>query len=195
MTEKVKNMRSSSPGISTEDRNTLQNQIGMLGQISQLQAKIEDYKSQKGNGGCFNSDLKQTQDALYKLKRGLSTVGSNVYAKSASQIATHIDDLANRLEARGLVKEAQNLDVISNTLEKLASVGSLPSGRLKSDAEIKEKYEELKKHTSSSEVDLKDSFVVSQLEDCAKNKDYEDLSEYYPGWGTEDFEALLKMIL
>ena len=47
-------------------------------------------------------------------------------SKMASLVINCMDRVANKLEGKGLIKEAQELDIVSNTIEKMAK--KIPAG-------------------------------------------------------------------
>ncbi len=50
-----------------------------------------------------------------------------LYSKeSASAIISHLDTIAESVQAKGLLKEAEEIDIVSNTIEKLS--GNIPAG-------------------------------------------------------------------
>lgn len=57
------------------------------------------------------------------LKKGYDMLYSK---ESASEIISRLDTIAERVQAKGLLKEAEDIDIIANTLEKMA--GNIPAG-------------------------------------------------------------------
>jgi len=79
--------------------------------IFNLKEFLEDIKKER----FPESSVSNVEGVLKQLQSKLESV------KSSGKVASMLDDIASRLESKGLLKEAHDLDIISNTLEMLAS--------------------------------------------------------------------------
>ena len=70
-----------------------------------------------------------------------------------SKLASLLDDIANRLEAKGLLKEAYQVDVVANTIET-QSPSVKTSAIDRQIQEIKEKLQSMIKHETGGKTDL-----------------------------------------
>ncbi len=64
---------------------------------------------------------------------------------ATNPVTKHLDKIADRLEGKGLLKEAAEVDVISNTVEKLSEEAVLDTGAEETSPAAKEKPEEEEK--------------------------------------------------
>lgn len=97
-------------------------------------------------------------------------------------LINRLDKIAERIEDKGLLKEAADIDVISNTLEKLA--GKKPKGE-KGDAKERSRPNPVFDHTDPKVKDNADHFPIN-TEDRARNalaraNQYSEAPSWYDG--------------
>lgn len=115
---------------------------------------------------------KNTRSTLEKLSKVLSELGKEKKQNKDSavkNIVTYIDKLASNLEDKGLFKEAEQLDIVSNTLEYIfpKEAGKKPKGE-KGDAKKRSRPNPIFDHTNSKVLDNGDHFPID-TENRARN--------------------------
>lgn len=76
------------------------------------------------------------------------------------QVIDRLDAVSNDLENRGYVKEAQQIDVISNTVELMLEAGSKPDGS-PGDTKGRSRPNPVFDHTSPDVLDDNDHFPIN----------------------------------
>jgi hypothetical protein len=90
-----------------------------------IQGLKETQKDLKGSKNPHDIEAYRNADAMIK---SLTDQKKKMLAGNTAKVASMLDAIADRLESRGFLKEASDLDVISNTIEAL-DADTVPEGK------------------------------------------------------------------
>lgn len=151
--------------------------------IDDREKNISEWKKAGGIGILH----KNTRDTLDELRRIISSNNKSNTApekRSADMkwLVEKLDKIASSLEANGLVEDAIKIDIISNTIDKMA--GEKPSGK-KGDTKGRSRPNPIFDSTSSKVLDGKDHFPINDIgrarNALARVNQYSEAPAWYKG--------------